>query len=214
MTRRTQGLLCAAAFVMAAPAMAQYKYVGPDGRVTYSDRPPPTSERVVSERKLNEPTAPATPLPFEVQQATSKYPVTLYSGERCPPCDEARTYLRNRGVPYTEKTVTSDDDIALFKQQSPDGSAPVVAVGNRKTVGYAQSTLSALLDAAGYPQAAQLPRDYQNPVPTPLSPNTRTAAQNVTTPPSPSPSPPARRTAPPAPAANPPPPGTPPGFRF
>jgi glutaredoxin len=212
MTRRIQGLLAAAAFVMAAPAMAQYKYVGPDGRITYSDRPAPTSERIVSQHKLNEATALPTPLPFEVQQATSKYPVTLYSGERCPPCDDARTYLRNRGVPYTEKTVTSDDDIALFKALSPDGSAPVVAVGNRKAVGYAQTTVSALLDAAGYPQAAQLPRDFQNPAPTPLSPNTRTAAQNVA---APAAAPTPARNGPAAAANTPPPaPASPPGFRF
>jgi hypothetical protein len=210
MTWEIQGLLAAAAFVMAAPAMAQYKYVGPDGRITYSDRPAPTSERVVSQRKLNEATPLATPLPFEVQQATSKYPVILYSGERCPPCDEARTYLRTRGVPYTEKTVTSDDDIALFKALSPDGSAPVVAVGNRRAVGYAQTTLSGMLDAAGYPQAAQLPRDFQNPAPTPLSPNTRTAAQNVAAPAAPTPA----RNAAAAANATPPTPNTPPGFRF
>ena len=194
-------------FMLASTATAQYKYVSPDGRVTYSDQPPPPSEKVVSQRKLNETTAPVTPLPFELQQAVSRYPVTLYTGDKCPPCEEARTYLRGRGVPFTEKTVTSEDDIALFRQQSPDGTAPVMTVGGRKTVGFAQTTWSALLDGAGYPQTSVLPRDYQNPVPTALSPNTRPPAQAIAgTPPTTAP-----RTTPQPSNAN---PATPPGFRF
>ena len=41
------GLLLAA-----ASASAQYKSIGPDGRVTYSDQPPPKTARVVEQKKL------------------------------------------------------------------------------------------------------------------------------------------------------------------
>jgi glutaredoxin len=194
-------------FVMATTASAQYKYVSPDGRTTYSDLPAPSTEKVVSQKKLNESSAPTVALPFEVQQASTRFPVTLYTGNQCPPCEEARAYLRSRGVPFVEKTVTSDDDIALFRQQSPDGTAPVISVGSRKSVGFAQSSWSALLDGAGYPQTNTLPREYQNPVPTALSPNTRAPAQAVA---GAAPPPSDRSTAPAAPAA----PTAPPGFRF
>jgi hypothetical protein len=40
-------LALAAAAVVAAPSLAQqlYKYTGPDGKVQYSDRPPPEGKK-------------------------------------------------------------------------------------------------------------------------------------------------------------------------
>jgi glutaredoxin len=185
----------------ATPSSAsQYKYVDSDGRVTYSDRPPPATARVLEARRPGD-SAPTSPLPFDLSQAATRYPVVLYSGNRCAPCDEARAFLRNRGVPFSEKTVTSNDDITLFKQQSPDGTAPLVTVGTRKVVGYSQANLAALLDDAGYPAVSKLPRDYQYPVPIALSPTASTEA-----PPAPAPAP--------APAPDAASPGSPPGFRF
>jgi glutaredoxin len=185
---------------------SQYKYVDADGRVTYSDRPPPPTARVLDARRGGD-GPPSSPLPFDLQQAASRYPVVLYSGNRCDPCDDARALLRGRGVPFTEKTVTSNEDVALFKQQSPDGTAPVVMVGTRKVVGFSQPNIASLLDDAGYPATSKLPRDYQYPVPTALSPTATTAAAA-----GPAPAPAA---APRAPAASTPAtPAGPPGFRF
>ena len=199
--------LAACGLAFAGIAGAQYKSVGPDGTVTYSDRPPPATSRILNEKKAPETTTATAPLPFAVQAAVSRYPVVLYTGDRCSPCDDARNYLRSRGIPFNEKTVTSDDDIAAFRQQSPDGTAPVVSVGGRKTIGFSQTQLGSVLDSAGYPAQSALPPGYQNPVPTPLSPNTRVAGQAVSAPPASDA--PVRPTAPP-PAA----PTTPPGFRF
>lgn len=205
---RLRIVFAAALLSFVASASAQYKYVGPDGRVTYSDVPPPPTAKVVEQKKLGAASAgPA--LPFEVQQASTKYPVTLYTADQCAPCDDARNFLRGRGIPFTEKTVNSDDDIAAFKQQSPDGTAPVVTVGGRKSVGFSQAALTSLLDSAGYPARSTLPRDFQNAAATPLSPNTRAPAQSVGQAPAA-----ARRPATPpanAPAA---PPANPSGFRF
>ena len=201
-----------ALLVWAATASAQYKSIGADGRVTYSDVPPPPSAKVVEQKKLGSGPA-AVALPFELQQASSRYPVTLYTGDKCAPCDEARTYLRGRGVPFAEKTVTSDDDIALFKQQSPDGTAPVIAVGSRRSVGFSQVAWAGLLDSAGYPATSVLPREYQNVASTPLSPNTRAPGQTVVQTPAPS----SRRGTPAtgdAAATPPAPPANPSGFRF
>ncbi len=195
--------------VAAGTASAQYKSIGADGRVTYSDTPPPPTAKIVEQKKLGGTTAgPA--LPFELQQATTRFPVTLYTGDKCGPCDDARAYLRGRGVPFSEKTVTSDEDIALFKQQSPDGTAPVVTVGNRKSIGFSQVALSSLLDSAGYPATSTLPRDYQSTAATPMSPTTKGAGQSIAQTPV-APTSPTRRD---ATAATPPPTTNPSGFRF
>jgi glutaredoxin len=216
MTTRMQLALLAAGLLLSNAVLAQYKYVGPDGKVTYSDVPPPATAKNVTTKKLGDSASAGPALPFEVQQAFSKYPVVLYTGDRCNPCEDARAYLRNRGIPFSEKTVSSDDDIAAFKQQSPDGTAPVILVGSRKSVGFSQGTWAGLLDSAGYPATSSLPRDYQNPAPTPLSPNTKPATQDLT-----APAPQAARTRRPVPVpadvpATPTstPSTTPPGFRF
>lgn len=195
--------------VAAGTASAQYKSIGADGRVTYSDTPPPPTAKIVERKKLGG-TAAGPALPFELQQATTRFPVTLYTGDKCAPCDDARAYLRGRGVPFSEKTVTSDEDIALFKQQSPDGTAPVVTVGNRKSIGFSQVALSSLLDSAGYPATSTLPRDYQSTAAMPLSPNTKGAGQSTAQTPA-APTTPARRD---ATATTPPPTTNPSGFRF
>jgi glutaredoxin len=203
---RLKTVLATSSLAFATGAFAQYKYAGPDGRITYSDRPPPPSAKVLNEKKPVDTAGSAPALPYELQQAVTKYPVTLYSGNRCAPCDDARAYLRSRGVPFAEKMVTTDDDIALFKQQSPDGTAPVVSVGTRKSVGFSQPALSALLDSAGYPSSSVLPPTYQPPAPTPLAPTSRAAAPVASGPARNAPAPPA---APPPAAGN-----APPGFRF
>lgn len=190
--------------LLAGTVAAQYKSIGPDGRVTYSDVPP-SSGRVVDQKKATGDGAAARALPFALQQAATRFPVLLYTGDKCAPCNDARAYLRGRGVPFTERTVTSDDDIAAFRQQSPDGTAPVITVGGQKAVGFSPSALAGLLDNAGYPATSMLPRDYQYPAPTALAP--KAAAQNVAQSPAPARPPQSPDAAQPAPA-------NPSGFRF
>jgi len=150
-------------------AVAQYKSIGPDGRVTYSDRPPPPDARIVGKRDMG--TAPPTPgLPFELQQAMEKFPVTLYTGEQCGACDQGRNYLRERGIPYTEKTVKSNEDIALLTRLSPESTIPVLTVGSQRRIGYSILEWRTTLDAAGYPPASRLPVDYANPPPQSAAP--------------------------------------------
>ncbi|MEO8938204.1 MAG: glutaredoxin family protein [Burkholderiaceae bacterium] len=206
-TRYRMGLAAGLLFVPIA-ASAQYKSIGVDGRVTYSDVLPPPPARIVEQKKLGSVVSEPA-LPFEVRQAVTKYPVTIYTGDRCAPCDDARGYLRSRGVPFVEKTVTSDEDIALFRQQSSDGTAPVVLVGGRKAIGFSQATLASLLDNAGYPATSTLPREFQNATPTPLSPTTHAPGQTI----APAAST-ARRGTAAAPQLSTPPADNPSGFRF
>jgi glutaredoxin len=68
-------------------------------------------------------------LPFELRQVASKYPVTLYTAPQCAPCDAGRSMLTARGVPFTERTVSTQKMIAQFNKQMGDSSLPVLNVG-------------------------------------------------------------------------------------
>lgn len=151
--------LLATSMATSGPAFGQYKSIGPDGRVTYSDQPPAPNARVVGRRDLN--TGPGEPsLPYELLQAIGKFPVTLYTGEQCAACDQGRTFLRSRGIPFTEKTVKSNEDIVMLKRISSESTIPVLTLGNQKRVGYSEFEWRSALDAAGYPATSKLPSTY------------------------------------------------------
>jgi glutaredoxin len=150
-----------------ASAQGVYRIVGPDGKVTYSDQPPPatTSARPVAGAPA---AASSGALPLELRNATSRYPVTLYAGNDCSPCDKGRSFLSARGIPFTERTVNTNDDIAAFKRLSGATSLPMLSIGAQQLKGYSETEWSQYLDAAGYPKRNALPGGYRQAAASPL----------------------------------------------
>ena len=163
-------LACAALGAGAAHAQV-YRIVGPDGRVTFSDRPPEDG-RGTPAQTLSIPGAsggtPVASLPMEVRDAANRYPVTLYTGNDCAPCTTARNFLAGRGIPFSERTVTTAEDIAALQRLSGANRLPFATIGGQHLVGFTQSEWSQYLDAAGYPKTSQLPPNYRNPAASPL----------------------------------------------
>jgi glutaredoxin len=152
------------ALLAALPAHAQYKVVGPDGKVTYTDRaPPPSTAKVTSlgsRAAASGPTDPA--LPLELREPAAKYPVTLYTVTgACEPCQSARQLLRQRGVPYNEKQVQTPEDSEALERLSGGRDAPTLAIGSQMMRGLAPEVWGSYLDAAGYPRESRLPATYQ-----------------------------------------------------
>lgn len=161
------------AFVLGfAPALAQgvYRIVGPDGRVTYSDQPPPTlpSPRLVDSTTVGTGTSASAPLPFVLRQVSSRFPVTLYTSPGCAPCNSGRNLLNNRGVPYVEKTINSQQDAEALKRISGATSLPFMTIGTQQIKGYSDAEWTQFIDAAGYPKQSILPANYQRPAASPL----------------------------------------------
>ena len=141
----------------ATAALAQYKIVGPDGKVTYTDKPPTASDMRMDNGTPSTSNGNANGgMPFATRQAMAKYPVTLYVTKNCTPCDMARDALRKRGVPYSEFLVVTDADIDALKSRFGSGTLPVIAIGGQTTKGYVANELQSYLDAAGYPAQTQL----------------------------------------------------------
>ncbi len=84
--RRAVRLAAVAALLLgpAVGAMAQYKIVSPDGKVTYTDKPPAGAEVRPSDGSAGSSDS-AAGLPYATRQALAKYPVTLYASRDCPP---------------------------------------------------------------------------------------------------------------------------------
>lgn len=145
-------------------AQAQlYKWVGPDGKVTYSDTAPPSVATRVETKSLTIGGVSASDFPYEVAEAMKSYPVTLYTTKDCPPCDDGRKLLTQRGIPFAEKTVISNEDVARYRQAGGNGQLPLLTVGKFKEHAFESGAWHNVLTTAGYPESNKLPRSYRNP---------------------------------------------------
>jgi len=186
-----------------------YKSVGPDGRVTYSDTPTAKAQPVDT-RKAPVASVSGTALPYELALVARAHPVTLYTSDKCPPCFSARNLLAKRGVPYVEKIVSSNEDIAALAAVAGEARLPLLTIGAVKEQGFEEGIWNRALSAAGYPQTSQLPASWRNPPPQAAAP-----AQAEPAPPPAAPVAQQRREPAGLPAEAPPPAGkAPPGFRF
>jgi glutaredoxin len=168
---RLASMTLGAALLLAASqlqAQTVYRVVGPDGRITFSDKAPMTGTATVSGAGGTSNGTSGASLPFELRQVASKYPVTLYSGSNCSPCGTGRTLLSSRGIPFTEKTVTTSEDAEALQRISGESSLPFLTIGAQQIKGYSDAEWTQFLNAAGYPASSVLPAGYRNPVAAPL----------------------------------------------
>jgi len=167
-TRATASALLALA--SAGAAMAQYKVTDADGKVSYTDRPPASAARVQSISPSGG-TSAIDNLPYELRQITSRYPVTIYTAKGCGGCDAGRSLLRQRGIPFTEKTVNTNADVEALTRVEGSNDLPVLKIGSKQLKGFSDGSWSEYLDAAGYPRQSKLPPNWQGPQPTALAPS-------------------------------------------
>jgi glutaredoxin len=163
----------AAAGLSPSDANAQqiYRFVAPDGSITFSDKATlnPNAQATLARAAALSAGSSLASLPFELRQTVSRYPVTFYTGPGCGPCATGRALLSSRGVPYTEKTVTSNDDIeALKRLTNGAASLPFLTIGGQQLRGFSEVEWAQFLDAAGYPKTSQLPATYTAAPATPL----------------------------------------------
>ena len=152
----------AAVLLYAASAQAQiYKWVDAKGVTHYSDQAPTTGEKVETKTFGGGPTVD---LPFALAEAVRTAPVTFYTTAQCDACNQARNMLQARGIPFSEKTVNTNDDIAKLKQAGSAGQLPFLVVGRAKLTGFEAGAWNAALSDASYPAERLLPSNYQYPL--------------------------------------------------
>jgi glutaredoxin len=178
--QRTTLLLTLTMVLAAGAASAQvYKWVDAKGVTHYSDQPPAPSAAAkakVEIKSFSGGGSPLADLPPELAEVVRNRPVTLYTTADCEGCNQARAMLLARGVPYSEKTVTTAEDQAALKKAGSNGQLPLLLVGRGKLIGYEQSSWEVMLGDAGYPAQKILPPTYRNPPPAAAAPKQPDAA--------------------------------------
>ena len=172
--RRAGAGLCAGALVLCAlPAAAQqmYKWKDAGGTVHYSDRPPPGPQEGQARALRPDGAAPSAPaLPYELARAAQNHPVTLYTTARCDACDQGRSLLAARGIPFAEKTVNTAQDQQQLRSIGGKDELPLLVVGKRQVAGFQAAAWNDALDAASYPRKTMLPPGYRTGAAAPAAP--------------------------------------------
>jgi glutaredoxin len=168
----------AAALALGAAAQTNvYRWVDKDGKVHFSDTPPPDDAKNASQKRVGGGYTEDSQLPYATQQAMKRNPVTLYTGTDCgDPCVKGRELLSKRGIPFSEKDAQNNPgDQEQLKKLIGSLDVPVLVVGENKTKGYEESQWQAALDTAGYPRTrlpGQMPlRQPPPPVAPPKAPD-------------------------------------------
>lgn len=188
--------------LVAAGAMAQpiYRQVDKNGKVTFSDRAPTASTEPASGPQGGVATPPNAGLPYELRQVAQRYPVTLYTSDECGACSAGRSLLVTRGIPFDERTVKSNEEIAALQRLSSQASLPLLTIGAQQLKGFSDVEWSQYLDAAGYPKSNSLPAGYRNGAARPLVAQQAAPAPRAAAAPAPQPAPPPASSNEPAPS--------------
>lgn len=158
-------LIALLALSSGAEAQNLYRWVDKDGRVNYSDLPPPTDIRKVDQPRLGTSTIETSGLPYSTQKAVRDNPVTLYTATNClQECKVARSFLAGRGIPYKETSIVTVEQGEEFKKLfgSDRVFIPSLTVANQKLRGFEEGDWNRLLDASGYPRIP-IPRTAVSP---------------------------------------------------
>ena len=141
---------------VAAVASAQepmYKYVDKDGRIVYSDIPPPVDANNVQRKRLGANTIDTSEPTYQEQRAQQRNPVTLYGGSCGPICETSRALLNRRGVPFREIDPSQPAEAQKLRALTGDLSIPVLVVGGAIVLkGFEEQAWQSALDTAGYPK--------------------------------------------------------------
>lgn len=150
-----RGIAAVCALLMCASvAQAQiYRWIDENGRVRYTDTPPPASAKGVERKRYSGGGEAAMPLSMQI--AIRDHPVVLYTAPDCDRfCADGRAHLDKRSVPYREVVVRSKEQLDQLQRLAGTTQVPVLTVGKATMSGFESAAWSAALDQAGYPSAA------------------------------------------------------------
>lgn len=137
-------------------AQAQvYSWIDPaTGKKIYSDQPPPPNVKNATSKDYKPNVVSTSELPFSVQDAVKRNPVTLYANA-CDICKQGQQLLEKRGIPHSRKNPESDAVAsAELKKRIGSQEVPVLLVGEKVLKGFDEASWNAALDAAGYPRTS------------------------------------------------------------
>ena len=149
---RVLAFAAAASCFSAVAQSTLYRWVDKDGKVIFSDTPPPADVKDATQKRYGQ-AIPDQEQPYATQQAMKRNPVMLYVVPNCDPCAKGRELLSNRGVPFSERDAQSNIETQqALKKLTGDLNVPLLVIGENRIKGFEEGSWNSALDTAGYPK--------------------------------------------------------------
>lgn len=124
-----------------------YRWVDAEGRVQFSDRPPPkAAAEEVELSHINTYRGVSIEVLEEWQGMRSRPPqrrkskkVVMYSAPWCGVCTQARRFFRAEGIPFRELDVDKSRTAKREWERMNANGVPVILVGNRRMNGFSEA---------------------------------------------------------------------------
>jgi glutaredoxin len=122
-----------------------YKVVGPDGKISYTDKEPQTVGAKSEKLKIQT----YSGAPSVSNSGTSVRKVTILSAEWCGICTRAKNYMKSRGIAFEEWDIDRSDFARAKMRELGARGVPVILAGGQKMVGFSEAGLDAMLKKSG-----------------------------------------------------------------
>jgi glutaredoxin len=148
--RRLLPLLALLALPLTA-ASDIYRWTDAQGKVHYSDSPPPEAKAKQIKIKINSIEGPAVVSTMrDAPAAKPKDRVKIFTAVWCGYCKKAKAHLTRRGVPFEEVDIEAGERGRSEFARIGGRGVPVILVGNQRMDGFDAQGLDAMLAAAGF----------------------------------------------------------------
>jgi glutaredoxin len=150
-----KAIIALCALLASIPASAQqiHRWVDADGRVRYSDKPPPGVASRPVEARINSysgtPVVSGAPSPA-AKEGQPRPEIRMFATDWCPYCKKAQAFFAQQGIRYTHVDIEKSDAARAEYQRLGGRGVPVILVGTQRMNGFSQERLAQMLKAAGY----------------------------------------------------------------
>ena len=124
-----------------------YRWVGEDGTIHFSDKPP--SEQGAKDLQIKSYEGAANISVVPGQAANNGPTVKILSTTWCGVCKKAKTYLSQKGVAFREYDVERNEAGRREYKRLNGKGVPIILVGDQRMDGFSRQKLEAMLKKNG-----------------------------------------------------------------
>ena len=146
-----KAIIALCALLASIPVSAQqiHRWVDADGRVQYSDKPPPGVKSRPVEVRIN--SYSGTPVVSGAPSAGATRPeIRMYATDWCPYCKKAQAYFAQQGIRYAHIDIEKSEAGKAEYQRHGGRGVPLILVGTQRMNGFSEERLAQMLKAVGY----------------------------------------------------------------
>lgn len=129
-------------------AAKMYKWVDAAGNISYQDKPPPKSAKLIEESELKKSRPKPRSRPTTGRQKLA--PVTAYTITNCEHCAQLIGFLKKARIPIVELSLQDRDVQSRILRLSGKIAAPTLFIGDTLVTDLSEPGLISILKKAGY----------------------------------------------------------------